>query len=85
MRNSWLTTMFGFMLAGATTFLTTATAQASRTATDIARIVQALGAAGLGASAADDRKLNGKTTRTDQWPKYNSPPSSGTPAKKSAA
>lgn len=56
MRVHWLTTLFGFLLAGASAFLSTDTAKTNATANDIARIVQAAGAAGLGAAAADARK-----------------------------
>lgn len=82
MRENWLTTLFGFLLAGASAFLTTTTAQTTRVASDIARVVQAVGAAGLGAAAADNRKVVTKRSVEEQWLKSNSPQSSAMPAKR---
>jgi ABC-type proline/glycine betaine transport system permease subunit len=57
-RTHWLTTLFGILLAAGSAILTTNAAKNSTNVQDVAQVVQTIGAVGLGAAAADNRKVN---------------------------
>ena len=67
MRRHWVTTVFGLLLALGAGLTHTRMAAKNDAVADVAQLLHTLGAAGLGAAAADSRKVsNGEdTTRRD--------------------